>query len=266
MRPRLLATDLDGTLLRPDATMSLRVAEALAAAEEAGLRVVILTARSWRSLRAIVTDAVPRGLAVCSNGAVLYDLASDAIVRSHHFEPAVLRDFVERMRTSLDVAVAWETATRVFRSARFHELATPSPNISGVYLAAVEFEEEISENHLVTKLLVRHETMSPEELLAALEPIAQTVTLTASGGQFVEAMAPGITKASALAALCDELGITAEEVVAVGDHTNDLPMLLWAGQGIAMGNAHGSVLDVIPERTATNAEDGLALVIEALLN
>ena len=77
-------------------------------------------------------------------------------------------------------------------------------------------------------------------------------------------MAGGITKAHALEALCGELGIAAAEVVAVGDQPNDLPMLRWAGRGVAMGNAHPSVLAAIPERTASNGEDGLALVLESL--
>jgi hydroxymethylpyrimidine pyrophosphatase-like HAD family hydrolase len=91
------------------------------------------------------------------------------------------------------------------------------------------------------------------------------VTITVSGGPFVEVMAAGVTKALALAALCDERGIDAADVVAVGDHTNDLPMLRWAGRAVAMGNAHPSVLAEIHEHTASNVDDGLAMVIEGLL-
>jgi hydroxymethylpyrimidine pyrophosphatase-like HAD family hydrolase len=101
--------------------------------------------------------------------------------------------------------------------------------------------------------------------LDALAPFADDVTTTVSGGPFVEVMAAGVTKALALAELCAERGIAASEVVAVGDHTNDLPMLRWAGRGVAMGNAHPSVLAEIKEHTASNVDDGLALVIESLL-
>jgi Cof subfamily protein (haloacid dehalogenase superfamily) len=261
---KLLATDLDGTLLLPDATVSPRVAAAIAAAEDAGIEVVILTARSWRSLRLLAQDAIPRGIAVCSNGAVVYDLATDEIVRTHHIEPATLRAFLARASEELDVAIAWETARRVFRTQRYHELRG-SDHLPAAYVASIEFAEDIGDDHEVTKVLVGHASLSPDELFAALAPFADGVTTTVSGGPFVEVMAAGVTKALALAAICDERGIDAADVVAVGDHTNDLPMLRWAGRGIAMGNAHPSVLAEIEEHTASNVDDGLALVIEGLL-
>ena len=264
MTARLLATDLDGTLLLPDATVSPRVAAALRAAQDAGIAVVVLTARSWRSLGVLPRELFPHGLAICSNGAVVYDLAKQEIVRWHHFEVTVLRAFLDRVRATVDAAVAWETPTGAFRTPRYQALCDDTYS-NPAYLAAVQIAEELADDHLVTKLLVRHPSMKADELLATLAPIAEPVTLTISGGVFVECMAPGITKASALAALCEELGIAAEDVVAVGDHTNDLPMLHWAGRGVAMGNAHPSVLAQIAEHTLPNTEDGLALVIEGLL-
>jgi Cof subfamily protein (haloacid dehalogenase superfamily) len=264
LRPRLVATDLDGTLLRPDATVSPRVAAALRAAQDAGIAVVVLTARSWRSLGVLPRELFPQGVAICSNGAVVYDLARDEVVRSHHFEPEVLRAFLDRVHATLDAAVAWETPSRAYRTRPYQELCDDT-YASPAYLAAVEIADDLRDDHLVTKLLVRHKTMRADELLTALTPIADPVTLTISGGVFVECMAPGITKAAALASLCDELGIRADEVIAVGDHTNDLPMLEWAGRGVAMGNAHPSVLEQVAEHTSTNVDDGLAVVIEGLL-
>jgi Cof subfamily protein (haloacid dehalogenase superfamily) len=258
---KLLATDLDGTLLLPDATVSPRVAAAIAAAEEAGIEVVILTARSWRSLELL---DVPRGLAVCSNGAVVYDLRTREIIQSRHTEAPIVRAFLARVAEHLDVAIAWETATRVFRTQRYHELRG-ADHLPAAYVASIEFAEEIGDDHEVTKVLVGHASLSPDELFAQLAPLAHDVTLTVSGGPFVEVMAAGVTKALALAALCEERGIDAADVVAVGDHTNDLPMLRWAGRGIAMANAHASVLAEIEEHTASNVDDGLALVIEGLL-
>lgn len=265
MRPRLIATDLDGTLLRPDTTGSPRVAAALADAQEAGLVVVILTARNWRSMSSVIGDVVHSGVVACSNGAVIYDLATEKVVRSHPFKLDVLRSFLDRVTAELGVVYAWETAEASFRTSAYHEVAAADV-LAPAYVAAIQQAETVADDHLVTKVLLRHPTLSPEELHGHLAPIAEPVTVVTSGGPFVEAMAPGVTKAFALAAFCDELGITADEVVAVGDHTNDLPMLRWAGRGIAMGNAHPSVLAEIAEHTATNAEDGLALVIESVLS
>ncbi|HUQ40233.1 MAG TPA: HAD hydrolase family protein, partial [Acidimicrobiales bacterium] len=89
--------------------------------------------------------------------------------------------------------------------------------------------------------------------------------ITVSGGSFIELSAPGVDKASGVGDLCRLLGIGRADVVAVGDHVNDLPLLQWAGRGVAMGDSHPDVLAAVAERTATNADDGLALVLEGLL-
>ncbi len=265
MRPRLIATDLDGTLLRPDATVSPRVGKALQAAEDAGIRVVILTARRARSFLGVIGDAIPRGLAVCSNGAIVFDLATNTTVRSHPFDLPELRAFLDRA-SAHEVAYAWETPDEGFRTGRYHEIANAQEGAPPEYLGMIEVVDDIAEHHVVTKVLLRHPTLTPDELHELLLPVAGPVSVVISGGPFVEVMASGVSKAFALEQLCVEYGITSEEVVAIGDHTNDLPMLRWAGRGIAMGNAHPSVLAELPERTATNSEDGLALVIESLLD
>ena len=102
------------------------------------------------------------------------------------------------------------------------------------------------------KLLARHEERDPEEFWTAVEaPVGHLVTTTwSSTGALVEISAAGVTKASTLALLCDELGVTADEVVAFGDMPNDLAMLAWAGTSYAMANAHPSVLALADRRRA----------------
>lgn len=265
MPPKLLATDLDGTMLVSASAVSPRVRDALAAVQAAGITVVLVTARNWRSVREIAADAGVTGLAVCSNGAVVYDLAQGVVARSHPFERDVLDAFLRRT-AHLDLAMAWETATGAFRTRRYHDLSGPPPaNFARVYLSAVEIAEAIATDHVVTKVVLRHDSLPPAELLAMLEPLAHDVSVTYSGGTFVEIMAAGVTKALGLASLCADLGVDARDVVAVGDHINDLPMLRWAGRGVAMGNADPAVLAEVAEHTASNSDDGLALVIDSLL-
>ena len=265
---RLVASDLDGTLLLDGfpPRVSPRVRAALDDVQAAGIVVVLVTARSWRTMRSIAELAGVTGLVVCSNGAVVYDPVAGEVHRSHPVELAVLRDFIARCRTaSPDVCFAWETAGGAYRDARYHAIAPVPLALADAY-RDVEVVEEIADDHEVTKLLVRHEGMSVPDLLASLEAVAHDgVTITVSGGPFVEVMAAGVTKAFALEQLCAELAISADEVVAVGDQPNDLPMLRWAGRGVAMGNAHPAVLAEIDEVTSTNEEDGLALVLESLL-
>ncbi len=261
---RLIATDLDGTLLRDQPPISPRVVAALARVQAAGVVVVLVTARNWRSVGDIAEQAGVRGLAICSNGAIVFDLDRKDVHRAHTTAPPDLHQFVDACLNLEGASVGWETATQVFRTPVFHELAVRD-GVPGPYLAAVEIVDRISHDHEVTKLLVRHPTLPVDTLLARLSVHARGVTLTVSGGQFVEVTAEGVTKASALAELCQDLGIDRSEVVAIGDQPNDIPMLTWAGHGVAMGNSHPEVLAAVNERTATNLEDGVALVLEGLL-
>lgn len=119
----------------------------------------------------------------------------------------------------------------------------------------------------VTKLIVRHPDWALDALLARVAAIgAGRASITHSGAPFVEVAAPGVTKAAALAALCARHGIAQKEVLAFGDGLNDLPLLTWAGQGIAVGNAHPAVLAAATAITATNDEDGVAVVLERVVS
>jgi hypothetical protein len=125
----------------------------------------------------------------------------------------------------------------------------------------------------VVKLLVRHSEMTAPELFDAAKDIftafagLATVTYwtsTVTGG-LLEVSGPGITKAFSLERMAAGQGIDREQVVAFGDMPNDLPMLAWAGTGVAVANAHPEVLAVADEVTASNDDDGVALVVERLL-
>jgi hydroxymethylpyrimidine pyrophosphatase-like HAD family hydrolase len=98
----------------------------------------------------------------------------------------------------------------------------------------------------------------------ARELAGDAVSISLSGPWVVEISPAGVNKASALAELCEELGIDAGDVIAFGDHLNDLPMLAWAGRAVAVANAHPDVVELADEVTATNDEDGVALVLERL--
>src|SRR4029078_7516221 len=114
------------------------------------------------------------------------------------------------------------------------------------------------------KMLVRDPGMRSEEIVGALAPaFGSAVDLTFSHpGGLVEISAPGVTKRLGLAEVAAGAGWAASDIVAFGDMPNDLEMLCWVGHGVAMGNAHPALQDVADEVTATNAEDGLALVLE----
>jgi hydroxymethylpyrimidine pyrophosphatase-like HAD family hydrolase len=125
----------------------------------------------------------------------------------------------------------------------------------------------------VVKLLVRHTDLTAPELMEATKDLFEgfaglaTVTYGTSTtiGGLLEISGPGITKAFSLERLAEERDVASEEVVAFGDMPNDLPMLAWAGLGVAVANAHPEVLAVADEVTASNDDDGVAMVVERLL-
>jgi len=263
-RPRLVALDLDGTLLRSDGSLSARTLAALGAVRRAELTLVIVTARPPRRMRDIALKTGLSGLAICSNGAVVYDLDQHCIVQQTTIAADRARELVVRLRNALpDVAFAIEAGSRygcepsyVIQTEHPHDAADP----------AMLREDALALCLLgVTKLIVQHRESTLAQLLRVAREHADELTVTHSGSEFVEIAPAGVTKAVALAALCARLGVAAAQVVAFGDMPNDLPMLSWAGRGVAVANAHPEVLSVAREVTASNDADGVALVLERVV-
>lgn len=268
MTPRLIATDLDGTIVRSDGTISDRTRKALAAAEEAGLVVAFVTGRPPRWMSRVVEETGHRGIAICANGAVVYDLHTETIVRQHPLEPAVALQLVRDLREAMP-----EIVFAVERGLQFlHEPA---------YVPRVELPPDSSVAELedllavpVVKILARHTGMGPQRLVETAHQLVGGLVDVAHvtfGGDphnpdgLMEISAAGVTKAFALEHLAVEHGCTAADVVAFGDMPNDLPMITWAGHGVAVANAHADVIAAADEVTASNDDDGVALVIERLL-
>jgi Cof subfamily protein (haloacid dehalogenase superfamily) len=259
---RLIATDLDGTLLRHDGSVSARSRAALERAQAAGIVVVLVSARPPRVLRRMARDAGVGGLAVCSNGALTYDLEREAVTRRTDMPADTVRRLILALRQAKPgVCFALE------RGLTF----ACEPEYAALRIGPREQGTEVGEalalcEEPAVKLLVRHATLPVEDLMRLTEELAGAeATVTHAGGPSVEVSPPGVDKAWALSALCAERGIIASEVVAFGDMPNDLPMLRWAGCGVAVANAHREVLAAAGLVTGSNDEDGVAAVVERLL-
>jgi hypothetical protein len=258
---RLAASDLDGTIVRSDGTFSARTVAAVTRVEEAGASFVIVTGRPVRWMKSVAVDLAHHGLAVCANGAVLYDLHAEQVVGSSLMSSSAAREVASSLRAALPgIAFAVEHLHEGFA----HEPAyrprwdSSDPRTQG------PIEELLTRD--VVKLLARHEELGSEELLAAArQAVGDAAELTHSSGDgLLEISAAGVSKASGLASVAEQRGVFADEVVAFGDMPNDLPMLTWAGLGVAVANAHPEVLAVADEITASHDEDGVALVLERL--
>jgi hydroxymethylpyrimidine pyrophosphatase-like HAD family hydrolase len=258
--PRLVATDVDGTLLDPDERVSSRAVAVVERVVAAGVGFVLVTGRPPRWIPPVVAQLGVASLAVCANGSVLYDAAEGRVLWAETLAPdALVRLAAAAVETLPGCALAVE---RVDVGAPF--VAEPG------YRHAWEDGDEIAADRSVllsrpaVKLLIRDPRLSSDAMVAALTPvIGHEADLTFSYPRgLVEVSPPGVTKATGLAEVARRHGVVAADVVAFGDMPNDLEMLRWAGHGVAMGNAHPALLEIADEVTASNADDGLALVLE----
>ncbi|MFY2788707.1 HAD family hydrolase [Rhodococcus sp. MALMAid1271] len=264
----VVATDLDGTLLRSDRTISERTAAAMAGAATAGITVVWATARARHSIDELAASCGFRGTAIGANGAVILDLVdgTPTIVdtRSVPAETvasakAVVRELVP------GVAFATVGSTRFVAEARYAELCVFADHHRHPR------DMELSEHGLsadvepTVKIVARHRDTTSEalyELVAAAG--IDGVELTHSGAPYIEMSAAGVSKASALQGLCEQWGISSDSVAAVGDARNDLPMLAWAGTALCPSNAAQVVRAVADRVLESNDEDAVARYLEEL--
>ena len=265
----LLASDLDGTLLRRDGSVSEFTVETLARARSEGLPVVFVTGRPPRWMPEVVRATGHAGVGVCANGAVVIDLASHEVVAAYPLGEPVLAEVVATLRTEVPgiaFGVEWVPTGEPTPFAHEHDYL---PRYPVAEAERADDVRDLARGRDVVKLLARVPSgHDADSLLAhALEHVAHLVTVTHSDSQDVllEMSALGVTKGSTLAAHAAGLGLDRTKVAAVGDMPNDVPMLQWAGWGFAMTGAHPEAVAAAPHLAASVAEDGVAQVIEMLL-
>lgn len=260
---RLVASDLDGTLLRPDGSVSEYTRQVLGRLQAAGVVIALVSARPPVTLLPIAASAGVRGLAICDNGAVTYDLAREQVTDLRPLPAAVSQRLIETLRQAAPgVCFAARIALELH-----YEPAYEALSLYGMNPADHRADASCWPGQSMTKLLVRHAELPIDRLLSLVQQLGSAdIEATHSGARNVEVSACGVNKASALAELCAALGIAPEQVVAFGDMPNDLAMLTWAGRGIAVANAHPLVLAAADEQTLPNWEDGVAVALERLLS
>jgi len=299
----MLATDLDGTLLLPDATVSARTLAALERARFEALTITLVTGRPPRWLAPILHQTGWQGLAVAANGAVLIDLSTKTVEQTFPIPDDSLREAISVIRTLLPgTAFAVEhvragsavpvvdplapaAANAQSPGAKVGSPISDEPPAFGheagfrPHLLTLPPElqtrsvEELIEPGDVIKLLARGPQDHPDHPDVVARQIATelagiiTVTHSTSGSVLLEMSKAGVSKASGLEWLATRHGIDQIDVVAVGDMPNDLPMLAWAGQGFGVTNAHQLVLDSVGSDRVlpSNVDDGVAHLIDRLL-
>ncbi|MER7932396.1 MULTISPECIES: HAD family hydrolase [unclassified Streptomyces] len=258
----LIATDLDGTLLRADDTVSDRSLAALARAARAGARHLVVTGRPAPRVRPLLGDLGCTGLAVCGQGAQVYDAGADRLLWSVTLD----RDLAETALGKIEAEVGQVYAAVDQDGVDGLTLIEPGYRMPHPTLPALRVGRRDDLWRVpISKVLLRHHALSDDELAATARAVVGSLaTVTMSGPGTVELQPCGVTKATGLALAADRLGLSPERAVAFGDMPNDVPMFDWAAHGVAMADAHPELKAVADEITSSNEDDGVAVVLERL--
>lgn len=287
---RLIASDLDGTLLLPDGSVGARTRASLDSLRESDVDLVIATGRPPRWISPVVEMTGHRGIGIAANGGVVLDLADGHVTEIFAIDQDTALAAVDRIRAALPGVVF--AVERARPGGRLAPTGGASYDALDATLAdATEFAladgytprwpvprethvapiEELVAMGDVVKILVRPGDdldIDADDFLAigvpALDGLVE-VTHAGFGDALLEISAPGVSKATTLARVAAAEGHGALHVVATGDGPNDLPMLAWAGGSYAVANAHPDVLDIADHVIPANAEEGVADLIDAVL-
>ena len=258
-RPRLVACDLDGTLLARDNVLSPRVAGAVSRVIDAGITVVAVSGRPWQWVLELAREHRMVPYSVVSNGAAIVEVESGVVEHNGLADGAVL-GLMERIRAAVPgVSFAVDLVDRLAYEEGFHDPTYRGPEAPSDLVPLVE--------EGVVKLIARREGLESADLVAQLDDeVLHGVGVAHGGwGEWVEIVASGVSKASGLAVVAERLGVPAAEVLALGDEWNDVPMFDWAGTAVAMGNAPDHVQAAADRVAPTADDDGAAVVLEGLL-
>ncbi|MFD7960902.1 HAD family hydrolase [Streptomyces zaomyceticus] len=261
---RLVATDLDGTLLRADESVSARTRDALAAVTETGAAHIVVTGRAVPWTRHILDDLGYEGIAVCGQGAQVYHAGEHRLLTSLTLD----RQLAGLALSKLEAEVGPLALAASRDGLEGEVLMGPGYRVQEGPLPYVPYEDpsELWAAPL-TKLYIQHPALSDDELTRiARETVGGLVDVVMAGPGIVEILPLGLSKATGLSLAARRLGVKAAETIAFGDMPNDIPMFAWAAHGVAMGNAHEELRAVADEVTASNEEDGIAVVLERLLS
>ena len=261
---RLLATDLDGTLFGPDHTVSDETTRALRLAADHGVEIVVATGRShWSAVPRLEHLECIRWI-ICSNGATVFDTAAREVVLRRALTTdqsvAVIDGLLDEFPS---VGFAWESPDGIFHTDRWVANRRAAGGKFGVTQRPTRQLRVDAE--AIVKLMAAHDELTEYAWLDAVSPhVPDELSVSTSGAAFVEVTGPNANKGDAVRLLCEELGVDRGATIAFGDHANDLGMLRWAGTGYAMGGADRRIRAAADATAPTNADHGVAQVLNYL--
>lgn len=265
---KLIASDLDGTLIGDDFRFRERTLAALSAARDAGVQLVVVTGRPFRWLEGVLGQLPGyNSYAICSNGAVIYHVGRGEVLATRTLDARTVLESHQILEREFPTATfTAETVDTVYLQGDV-KVKEGGP-LENSELIWGDLAETLSPDAQLVKYLVRVEEYAPEDLLLRVAKLLGervSVTHAVPGDPLIEMAAPGLNKGVVLADFAAERGIEAHEVAAFGDMPNDLEMLQWAGQGYALESGSPSLCQAVGRTCPAFDQDGVAQVIEKLL-
>jgi Cof subfamily protein (haloacid dehalogenase superfamily) len=263
-RPKLIGTDLDGTIVANYGFISERTKIAFTAANAAGIHIYFVTGRPIRWMTEI-KENFNFGLGICGNGAMLYDFLNEKILEEWLFSVEAQLETVKRLRKVIPpVTFAVEVNQQFAREKKY----VPRWDIGADNVGVEQIEEAITAPALKILARCQNGEFSSDEMLAlASKELAGIATVTHSNStdSLLEISADGVSKGATLAKMASRHGLTADDCVTFGDNPNDFSMLTWASRSWAMADGHPDLMQHAKYQTDAHQEDGVAKVIERLL-
>lgn len=282
---KLIATDLDGTLLSPDGTISTKNIKTIKKAQAKGIEVIVATGRSYESAQNAIQDAGLTTDIICLNGANVYDsngqisvekpLTKESVTEILHvvdtdevyFELYTNKGIFSTDRTKFMQVLVKILATeyKQYTEEMIKERAEQRFQEES-FTFTTDFEGLLKDPAIVPYKILTF-SLKPEGLLKLRESFTghPSIHVTSSGFDNVEFNHPDAKKGIALKAFAEQKAIELSEIMAIGDNENDLSMLTMVGRGVAMANAKQLVKDACQYHTSSHEEDGVSQAIETML-
>jgi Cof subfamily protein (haloacid dehalogenase superfamily) len=260
-RIRLVALDLDGTLIGEDLVLRPRVRSAVAAAQAQGVAVTIVTGRMFAAARPFARELAVSGPIVCYQGAAIFDVSSGAVLRQTTVKPDVAREALQWAHDHGVHAQCYaDDRLYVERIDRFSKRYTALARVEPVVVPSLL--DAFAERPTIKIVFVDDPEQSEQHLVALRALLGDRAYLTRSHVDFVEVVDPAVNKGEALAFVAQHHGVSLDETLAIGDAWNDVPLLDAAAIGIAMGSAPPELRAHADHVVADVAHDGVAEALE----
>jgi Cof subfamily protein (haloacid dehalogenase superfamily) len=261
---KLVALDMDGTTLNENRRLNERVVNSIREARRLGVKVVLCSGRGYRGIQGFLEKLELDELVISLNGAAVNDVTGNQLIFSQHIEPDISREMIKLCKEHGIFSILFIDKEMYVNS--INERAEFYEAHDGVKVTAVGDLEKFYISQPVGKMLMVGEYEELAKLKnAAQQKFGEKLNVTFSLPYFLEAYSPLINKGIMLEKVAGYYGIKREEIIAMGDGENDIPMIEYAGLGIAMGNAVEHLKERADFITRTNAEDGVAFALERFI-